>query len=76
MTSLKMHRDGVRAWRLVDAVSGVDVGGIRFEHAGDGNHYQPWLLVDGAPRDFGERLPQLAIAARAVDAARASGRKT
>jgi hypothetical protein len=68
---LKIKRDGVRAWLLYDAVSGAEVGGIDYSHAPDGNHYQPWLIVDGARCAVGERLPQLTMAARAVDAARA-----
>lgn len=70
-TRLKMRRDGVSAWLLYDAVTGADIGGIQYEHASDGNHYRPYLLVDGARRNFGEPLPQLAMAARAVDDARA-----
>jgi hypothetical protein len=67
---LKMRRDGVRSWLLYDAESGTEVGGIQYNHALDGNHYQPWLLVDGGRCAVGERLPQLAMAARAVEAAR------
>jgi hypothetical protein len=65
---LKMRRDGPRGWRLTDAATGLDVGGIRYDHAGDGNHYRPWLLVGPDRHEFGEPLPQLAIAARAVAA--------
>ncbi len=77
MAALVMRRDGSRAWLLADAVSGADVGGIRYEHAGNGNHYRPWVLINGVARDLGEPLPQLAMAARAVEheVARASGRK-
>jgi hypothetical protein len=64
---LKMRRDGVRAWLLYDAATGAEIGGIRYEHAPDGNHYRPWMLIDGARRDLGEPLPQLAMAARAVE---------
>lgn len=67
---LKMRRDGARAWLLSDAASGTDVGGIQYEHAADGNHYRPWLLIDGARQMFGQPLPQLAMAARAVEDAR------
>ena len=68
---LKMRRDGARAWLLSDAVTGADIGGIEYEHAADGNHYRPWLLVDGVRRRLGTPLPQLAMAARCVDEARA-----
>jgi hypothetical protein len=63
---LKMRRDGPDAWRLSDATTGVDVGGIQYAHAADGDHYRPWLFVDGARRAIGKPLPQLAMAARAV----------
>ena len=65
-----MRRDGAQAWLLHDAATGVDVGGIQYEHAPDGNHYRPWLLIDGTRRNIGSPLPQLAMAARAVEEAR------
>ncbi|MEZ5854254.1 MAG: hypothetical protein R3D67_05695 [Hyphomicrobiaceae bacterium] len=65
-----MRRDGARAWRLADAKTGADVGGIDYEHAADGNHYRPWRLVNGARQSLGKPLPQLAMAARAVEASR------
>ena len=68
---MKMRRDGARAWLLYDAATGADIGGIQYEHAPDGNHYRPWLLVDGARRILGKPLPQLAMAARAVEETRA-----
>jgi hypothetical protein len=64
---LKMRRDGASAWLLYDATTGAEVGGIQYEHAPDGNHYVPWLLVDGTRRVLGKPLPQLAMAARVVD---------
>jgi hypothetical protein len=69
MATLILRRDGPAAWQLAEAATGADVGGIRYDHAGDGNHYRTWLLVDGEARDFGEPLPQLAMAARAIEAA-------
>jgi hypothetical protein len=67
---LKMRRDGVAAWLLCDAATGADIGGIQYVHASDGNHYRPWLLVDGVRSALGEPLPQLAMAARAVEETR------
>lgn len=67
MPALKMRRDGSSAWLLAGATSGVDVGGIIYVHAADGNHYRPWLFINGVAREFGEPLPQLAMAARAVE---------
>lgn len=69
---LKIQRNGAHAWLLFDASTGVEVGGVQYEHAPDGNHYRAWLLVDGARRSLDDTLPQLAMAARAVDAARAA----
>jgi hypothetical protein len=65
-----MRRDGACAWLLCDAATGADIGGIQYEHAPDGNHYRPWLLVDGARSSLGNPLPQLAMAARAVEETR------
>jgi hypothetical protein len=73
MATLKLHRDGPSAWRMTTAASDILVGGIRYQHAADGHHYRPWLLVDGAPVELDERLSQLAMAARAVE--EAIGRK-
>jgi hypothetical protein len=67
MPGLTLHRDGAAAWRLTVAPSGLVVGGIRYEHARDGNHYRTWLYTAGEACDFGEPLPQLAMAARAVE---------
>lgn len=64
---LKMRRDGVRAWLLYDAATGAKIGGIQYEHAPDGKHYRPWMLIDGARRFLAKPLPQLAMAARAVE---------
>jgi hypothetical protein len=67
---LKMRRDGACAWLLFDAATGADIGGIQYLHSSDGNHYRPWLLVDNARTALGEPLPQLAMAARAVEETR------
>jgi hypothetical protein len=67
---LKMRRDGASAWLLCDAATGADVGGIQYQHERDGNHYRPWLLIDGARVFLGEPLPQLAMAARAIEETR------
>ncbi len=64
---LKMRRDGARDWLLYDAATGTVMGGIQYEHSSDGNHYRPWLLVGHARRRLGQPLPQLAMAARAVE---------
>jgi hypothetical protein len=68
---LNIRRDGAHAWLISDAATGVDVGGIEYAHAADGVHYRPWLFADGARRAIGKPLPQLAMAARAVETTRA-----
>ncbi len=67
MQRLKIRRDGATAWLLSDASTGVEVGGVQYQHAPDGRHYRPWLLVDGVRRVLDDPLPQLAMAARAVE---------
>lgn len=67
MQRLKIRRDGANAWLLSDASTGVEVGGVQYQHAPDGQHYRPWLLVDGVRCSLGDPLPQLAMAARAVE---------
>lgn len=64
----KLRRYGARAWLLFEVTTGIDVGGITYEHSGNGNHYRPWLLVAGARHNLGEPVPQLAMAARIVEA--------
>ena len=64
---LKIRRHGARAWLLSDKSTGVEIGGIQYEHAPDGNHYQPWILVDGDRRTLDLALPQLDMAARAIE---------
>lgn len=67
---LTMKRDGASAWLLYDSATGAIVGGIEYQHASHGDHYRPWVLVDGARKNVGEPLPQLAMAARAIEASR------
>lgn len=69
---LNIRRHGASAWLLYDAATGATVGGIQYEHAADGNHYRAWLLVDGTRCAIDNALPQLAMAARAVEDALAS----
>lgn len=69
MQRLNIRRDGASAWLLSDASTGVEVGGVQYEHAPDGQHYRPWLLVDGVRRTLDHPQPQLAMAARAVEGA-------
>jgi hypothetical protein len=68
-TKLTLRRDGPRAWLLSNSMTSTDVGGVRYQHTPDGNHYRPWMFVDGAPQDVGEPVAQLAMAARTVASA-------
>jgi hypothetical protein len=63
---LKLRRASATAWILTDAVTGGDVGGIDYLHDADGNHYRPWVFVDGVEQRLGEPLAQLNMAARVV----------
>ncbi len=65
--ALRIRRSGASDWRLADATSGMDVGAIRYVHAGDGHHYRMALIVDGTLQDFGQPLEQLAMAAREIE---------
>ena len=64
---LKMRREGAAEWLLSDAVTGRDVGGISYRHAADGNHYRPWLIVESTRQPLDGALPQLQLAARAIE---------
>lgn len=64
-----LRRDGAQAWVLVDAAGALDVGAVTYNHAADGNHYRPWVMIDGIRHGCGDAVPQLAMAARAVEAA-------
>ena len=67
MQRLNIRRGGASSWLLSHATTGVEIDGVQYEHAPDGRHYRPWLLVDGMRRTLDHPLPQLAMAARAVE---------
>lgn len=56
-----------QTWILTDRFSGSDVGGVTYQHNSHGDHYQPWLLVDGARIEVGTPLSQLGQAAQEVE---------
>ncbi len=56
-----------QTWILTDRFTGSDVGGVTYQHNSHGDHYQPWLLVDGARTDIGIPLSQLGQAAREIE---------
>lgn len=65
-----MRRNGATGWLLSDPTTGTDIGGIDYVHSPDGNHYRPWLYIDGARRSLDTALPQLAMAARVLETSR------
>ena len=56
-----------QTWILTDRFTGNDVGGVTYQHNSHGDHYQPWLLVDGARNDVGVPLSQLSQAAQEIE---------
>jgi hypothetical protein len=56
-----------RTWILTDRFTGNDVGGVTYQHNSHGDHYQPWLLIDGARTEIGIPLSQLGQAAQEIE---------
>jgi hypothetical protein len=72
--------ENAQTWILTDRFDGIDVGGVNYQHDGHGNHYKPWLLVDGVRTDISVPVSQLNQAAQEIDGellkrARASGKR-
>ena len=65
-----------QTWILTDRSTGNDVGGVTYRHSSQGDHYQPWLLVDGRRTEIGIPLPQLGQAAREIEGKVMKARKT
>ena len=64
---LGIRLENARTWILTDRFDGSDVGGVTYQHDSHGNHYQPWLLVDGARTDISTPLSQLDQAAHEIE---------
>lgn len=64
---LGIRVDNRQTWILTDRSTGNDVGGVTYRHNNHGDHYQPWVLVDGARTVFGKPLSQLGQAAREIE---------
>ncbi len=64
---LGIRVENARTWILTDRFDGSDVGGVTYQHDSHGNHYQPWLLVDGARTDISTPLSQLDQAAHEIE---------
>jgi hypothetical protein len=54
-------------WILTDRLTDIDVGGVTYRHNSHGDHYQPWLLVDGVRNEIGIPLSQLGQAAQEIE---------
>jgi hypothetical protein len=64
---LRIRVEDRQTWTLTDRLTGNDVGGVTYQHNNHGNHYQAWLLVDGARTEIGSPLSQLGQAAREIE---------
>jgi hypothetical protein len=64
---LAIRTENGQTWILTDRFTGNDVGGVTYQHNGHGDHYQPWLLIDGARSEIGSPLAQLGQAAEEIE---------
>lgn len=56
-----------QTWILYDRSTGNEVGGVSYKHSNHGDHYQPWLLLEGKRVLIGAPLSQLGQAAREIE---------
>ena len=56
-----------QTWILTDRITGSDIGGVTYQHNSHGDHYQPWLFIDGARTKIGAPLSQLRQAAQEIE---------
>lgn len=66
-SGLSIRAANVQTWILTDRSTGADVGGVTYLHSGQGDHYQPWLLVDGARLAVALPLSQLGQAVQVIE---------
>jgi hypothetical protein len=64
---LQIRVENTQTWILSDQSTGTDVGGVTYQHSSHGDHYQPWLLVDGVRTKIGRPGSQLGQAAQEVE---------
>jgi hypothetical protein len=64
---LGIRVENAQTWILTDRFDGSDVGGVTYQHDSHGNHYQPWLLVDGARTEISMPVSQLDQAAQEIE---------
>ncbi len=62
-----MRVENPTTWILNDLSSGADIGGVTYVHSALGDHYRPWLLIEGARFEVGKPVSQLVQAAREVE---------
>jgi hypothetical protein len=64
---LSIRVEDAQTWILTDRFDGSDVGGVTYQHDGHGNHYQPWLSVDGVRTEISRPVSQLDHAAQEIE---------
>ena len=64
---LDVRVENSQTWILTDRLTGSDLGGVTYKHNICGDHYQPWLMVDGVRTEIGMPLSQLNQAAEEID---------
>jgi hypothetical protein len=64
---LGMRVENAQTWILSDRFDGSDVGGVTYLHDSRGNHYQPWLLVNGVRTEISVPVSQLGQAAQEIE---------
>jgi hypothetical protein len=64
---LEIRVENTQTWILSDRLTGIDVGGVTYQHSSHGDHYQPWLLIDGVRTKIGRPGSQLGQAAQELE---------
>jgi hypothetical protein len=64
---LDIRIENSQTWVLTDCLTGDVVGGITYRHNSNGDHYRPWLLMNGEHCEFGAPVAQLSQAAEAIE---------
>jgi hypothetical protein len=67
LSRIKIRVENTQTWILSDRLTGTDVGGVTYQHSSHGDHYQPWLLVDGVRTKIGRPGSQLGQAAQEIE---------
>ena len=64
---LEIRVESTQTWILSDRLTGADVGGVTYQHSSHGDHYKPWVLVDGVRTKIGRPGSQLGQAAQEIE---------